>query len=321
MTLFLDERSVAGLIDMDDALAAVEAVFAEVGRGTVTNVPRVRAPLKDGTLRITAAVLQELGYYGVKVSPTTIFESSAGRVFSLYAGDSGALLAIVQVFALGALRTGAASGVATKYMARPESRRLAVLGTGRQARTQVEAIFRIRPITEIRVFSRRAENRARFCADLARPGLDLSGTESAQEAVRGADIVVTATTATEPVLKGEWLAPGTHVNAIGANFEYRRELDLDVVARAAVIATDDTEQVRYEATDLAAPVEQGIIAWDDVVNLGDIVAGKRPGRGSADDITLFKSLGVAFEDVALAARAFEKAKDQGIGQELPDLAG
>ena len=321
MTLFLDERSVAGLIDMDDALAAVEAVFAEVGRGTVTNVPRVRAPLKDGTLRITAAVLQELGYYGVKVSPTTIFESSAGRVFSLYAGDSGALLAIVQVFALGALRTGAASGVATKYMARPESRRLAVLGTGRQARTQVEAICRIRPITEIRVFSRRAENRARFCADLARPGLDLSGTESAQEAVRGADIVVTATTATEPVLKGEWLAPGTHVNAIGANFEYRRELDLDVVARAAVIATDDTEQVRYEATDLAAPVEQGIIAWDDVVNLGDIVAGKRPGRGSADDITLFKSLGVAFEDVALAARAFEKAKDQGIGQELPDLAG
>lgn len=321
MTLFLDERSVAGLIDMDDALAAVENVFGEVGRGTVTNVPRVRAPLKGGTLRITAAVLLELGYYGVKVSPTTMFESSAGRVFSLYAGETGALLAIVQVFALGALRTGAASGVATKYMAHPDAASLAILGTGRQARTQAEAICKMRPVTDIRVFSRKAENRARFCADLARPGVVLSAADSAEEAVRGADIVVTATTATEPVLRGDWLKPGAHVNAIGANFEYRRELDLDVVAKAAVIATDDTEQVRYEATDLAAPVEQKIIDWDDVMSLGEIVAGKHPGRTSAEDITLFKSLGVAFEDVALAARAYEKAKERGIGQVLPDLAG
>lgn len=321
MTLFLDERAVAGLIDMDDALSAVEAVFGEVGRGSVTNVPRIRAPLKDGTLRITAAVLNDLGYYGVKVSPTTIFESSAGRVFSLYAGETGALLAIVQVFALGALRTGAASGVATKHMARTDASRLAVLGTGRQARTQVEAVCKTRPVTEVRVFSRKAANRDRFCADLARPGIVLTGTDSAEEAVSGADIVVTATTATEPVLKGRWLAPGTHVNAIGANFEYRRELDLDVVAKAALIATDDTEQVRYEATDLAAPVEEGIIAWDDVKSLGEIVAGKRPGRSAPEDITIFKSLGVAFEDVALAARAYEKAKERGIGQELPDLAG
>lgn len=321
MTLFLDERCVAGLIDMDDALAAVESVFAEVGRGSVTNVPRVRAPLKDGTLRITAAVLQELGYYGVKVSPTTIFESSVGRVFSLYEAETGALAAIVQVFALGALRTGAASGIATKYMARDDASRLAILGSGRQARTQVEAILKVRPVTEVRVHSRDAQNRERFCADLKRPGVEFLAMDSAEAAVRDADIVVTATTATEPVLKGAWLAPGAHVNAIGANFEYRRELDLDVVAKAKLIATDDTEQVRYEATDLADPVKNGIIAWDDVVNLGEIVAGKRAGRESDADITLFKSLGVAFEDVALATRAYLNAKERGVGQVLPDLAG
>jgi ornithine cyclodeaminase/alanine dehydrogenase-like protein (mu-crystallin family) len=321
MTLFLDEQCVAGLLGMDDALEAVEEVFAEVGRGNVTNVPRVRAPLGDGTLRITAAVLNSIGYYGVKVSSTTIFESSAGRVFSLYKADTGALAAIVQVFAMGALRTGAASGVATKYMARADAQCLAVIGTGRQARTQAEAICKVRPITEIRAFSRSVENRERFCGDLAPLAGSVRGTKSAEEAVDGADIVVTATTATEPVLLGEWLAPGTHVNAIGANYEYRRELDLEAVAKAEVIASDDLEQVKYEATDLAAPVAQGLIDWDQVVALGDVVAGNLPGRKTDADITLFKSLGVALEDVALAARAYEKAVEAGAGQKLPDLAG
>ena len=321
MTLFLDEICVAGLLGMDDALEAVEEVFAEVGRGNVTNVPRVRAPLGDGTLRITAAVLNSIGYYGVKVSSTTIFESSAGRVFSLYKAETGALAAIVQVFAMGALRTGAASGVATKYMARADAQCLAVIGTGRQARTQAEAICKVRPITEIRAFSRSAENRERFCRDLAPLAGTVRGTKFAEEAVDGADIVVTATTATEPVLLGEWLAPGTHINAIGANYEYRRELDLEAVAKAEVIASDDLEQVKYEATDLAAPVAQGLIDWDQVVALGDVVAGNRPGRTSDADITLFKSLGVALEDVALAARAYEQAVEVGAGQKLPDLAG
>ena len=180
MTLFLDEKCVANLLGMDDALSAVEEAFAEVGRGTVTNVPRVRAPLGDGTLRITAAVLNTIGYYGIKVSSTTIFESSAGRVFSLYEAETGALAAIVQVFAMGALRTGAASGIATKYMARADAHRLAVIGTGRQARTQAEAICKVRPISEIRAFSRSAENRERFCRDLAPLAISVRGTESAQ---------------------------------------------------------------------------------------------------------------------------------------------
>ena len=126
---------------------------------------------------------------------------------------------------------------------------------------------------------------------------------------------------TEPVLKGEWLSPGTHINAIGANYEYRRELDSAAVSRASVIASDDLEQVKYEATDLAAPVSEGVMGWDKLTGLGEIVAGKRPGRTDPSDITIFKSLGVALEDVALAAAAYEKALALGIGQQLPDLAG
>lgn len=321
MTLFLDEHCVAGLVGMEDALDAVEEAFAEVGRGHVTNVPRVRAPLADGTLRITAAVLGYRGYYGVKVSSTTIFESSAGRVFSLYKADTGELAAIVQVFGMGALRTGAASGIATKHMARPDAARLGVIGSGRQAKTQVAAICRVRPIGEILVYSRDPDNRARFCAEIEGNGVRARAVDGAQSAVRDCDIVVTATTATEPVLLGDWLAPGTHINAVGANYEYRRETDSAAIARTAVIATDDVEQVRYEATDLAAPVAEGVIGWDRVVGLGDIVAGNTPGRRSDQDITLFKSLGVAFEDVALAAVAYEKALATGGGVKLPDLAG
>lgn len=321
MTLFLDETCVAGLVAMDDALAAVEEAFRQSGQGRVANVPRVRTKLGRGTLRITAAVLEYRGYYGVKVSSTAVFASNAGRVFCLYSMASGELCAVVQVFALGALRTGAASGVATRYLANEDARVLGVIGSGRQARTQIEAICRVRPIELVRVFSRSKENRQNLCDDLGRAEINAEPVSEARDAVKGADVVVTATTATSPVLLGSWLEPGAHVNAIGANYEYRRELDPEAVLRAAVIATDDREQVRYEATDLAEPVAQGLLGWDDVHGLGDIVAGRVPGRKSVDDITLFKSLGVAFEDVALAAMAYERAVERGAGQTLPDLAG
>jgi alanine dehydrogenase len=322
MTIFLDESCVAKLVTMRDALDAVEEVFGEFGRGNVTNVPRVRAPLKNGILRITAAVLDYRGYYGVKISSTTVFGRNAGRLFCLYKEDDGALCAILQVFGLGALRTGAASGVATRYMAREDAQVLGVIGTGRQARTQIEAIALVRPIKEVRVFGRDADRRAQFCRELRTSHrFGITAVSTAEAATRGCDIVVTATTSTAPVLLGDWLTPGTHVNAIGANYEHRRELDLQAVARATIIATDDPEQVRYESSDLAKAVEQGVLSWSKVHALGDVVAGLRPGRGAQEEITLFKSLGVAIEDVALGIRAYEKAMQQGLGQALPDLAG
>ena len=322
MTIFLDEATVMRLVGMSDALDATEEVFREAGQGHVTNVPRVRVPLNDGTLRITAAVLNYRGYYGVKVSSTTVFGRNAGRVFCLYKEDGGELCAIVQVFAMGALRTGAASGVATRHLAKEDASVLGVIGSGRQARTQVEAITKVRPIREVRAFSRGAENRARFCEDItAQLGIAARPVETAREAVTGCDVVVTSTTATAPVLLGEWLSPGTHVNAIGANYEHRRELDSEAVARAKFIATDDKDQVQYEATDLAAPVKEGRLRWDQVTPLGSVVAGLVNGRSSRDDITLFKSLGIAIEDVALAIRAYEKATAMDIGVQLPKLSG
>ena len=318
--LFLDEACVRQLVTMDDALAAVEEVFGEQGRGHVLNVPRVRAPVKGGILRITAAVLSYRGYYGVKVSSTAVFHSNAGRMFCLYREETGELCAVVQVFAMGALRTGAASGIATKYLANPDASVLGVLGSGRQARTQVDAVCAVRPIREIRVWSPRAGSREAFCVDVKKANkINALTVDTPEAAVRGAEVLITATTATAPVVHGAWLKPGVHINAIGANFEHRRELDTATVAAAKFIATDDTEQVRYESTDLALPVAEGVLSWDQVHSLGDVVAGKLKGRVAREDITLFKSLGVAIEDVALAARAYEKALKLGVGMTLPDL--
>jgi alanine dehydrogenase len=322
VALFIDERCIRGLLTMDDALAAVEEVFREQGRGGVTNVPRVRAPLKGGTLRITAGVLSYRGLYGVKVSSTAVFGRNAGRMFCLYREETGELCAVVQVFAMGALRTGAASGVATKFMANEDAKVLGVLGSGRQAKTQVEAVSRVRRLAGVRVYSPTPANRVKFCADItASLGIRATPVESCEAAVRESDIIVSATPSEQPVVRGEWLKPGAHINAIGANYEHRRELDTAAVKAAAFIAADDPEQARYEATDLVEPVKEGVLAWDRVHSLADVVAGTRKPRASARDITIFKSLGVAIEDVALAARAYEKALAQGAGVVLPDLAG
>jgi ornithine cyclodeaminase/alanine dehydrogenase-like protein (mu-crystallin family) len=213
------------------------------------------------------------------------------------------------------------SGVATKHLANPDARSLGVIGTGRQARTQVAAVTRVRRIDEIRVFGRDPDRCAHFCADLVGDGHPATAVDTAEAAVRDADIVVTATTATEPVLRGTWLAPGSHVNAIGANYEHRRELDTAVVARASVVVTDNQEQARYEATDLTRPVAEGVLDWERVRGLDEIVCGTAPGRESRHQITLFESLGTALGDVALVARAYERAVANGAGERLPDLAG
>jgi ornithine cyclodeaminase/alanine dehydrogenase-like protein (mu-crystallin family) len=322
MALFLDERCIASLLTMDDALGAVEEVFREQGRGGVTNVPRVRAPLKNGVLRITAGVLSYRGLYGVKVSSTAVFGRNAGRMFCLYREATGELCAVVQVFGMGALRTGAASGVATRYMSNETAGVLGVLGSGRQARTQVEAVCRVRRITRVKVYSPTPANRERFCREVADAlGIHAMPVNSCEAAVRESDIIISATTSSTPILLGKWLAPGAHINAIGANYEHRRELDTAAVKAASFIAADDPEQARYEATDLIEPVKEGALSWDRVHSLADVVAGNVKARTSARDITLFKSLGVAIEDVALAARAYEKALEQKAGVVLPDLAG
>lgn len=320
MPLFLDEECVTGLVTMQDALEALDELFREQGRGGVVNVPRVRAPVKGGILRITAGVLSYRGYYGIKISSNAVSSKHVGRMFCLYREDGAELCAIMQVYGMGAIRTGAASGIATRYLANPEAAILGVIGSGPQARTQAQAICQVRPIREIKVYSLTPANRERFCREIETiTGVKATAVDSGEKAVRGSDVIVTATNSKTPVVNGKWLAPGTHVNAIGANYETRRELDLDAVAAARFIAADDREQVQYESSDLIEAVKQGVLKWDDVHNLADVVSGRVRGRVSPADVTLFKSLGVAMEDVALAARAYERAVERKAGQALPDL--
>jgi alanine dehydrogenase len=321
MTLLLDENTVSELITMDDALIAVREGFVAQAHGTLANLPRVRLRQGGETVRITAAIAEHRGYFGVKVSSSAVFGSSAGRVLNLFESDTGRLCAVVQVFGLGAKRTGAVSGVAADCMANPDADVLAIVGTGRQARTQLAAMIRVRPIRQIRVFGRHTGRRADF-ADAARlTGADVLEFDTVEEAVTDAAIVVTATSASQPVLFGDWLSSGAHVSAIGANDESRRELDNRVVARADLIAVDEPIQARYESADLIQPVAKGILDWDQVSGLDELLGGSAPTRTSVRDITLFKSLGTAIGDVVLAANAYETAVERGVGVRLPELSG
>jgi alanine dehydrogenase len=235
----------------------------------------------------------------------------------LYQSVTGELLAIIEADQLGLMRTGAASGVATRWMARADASTLGVIGTGHQAHGQVEAVAEVRKLKSVRVYGRDADRRAKFATEMsARIGLMVETAASAEEAVRDADIIVTATTASRAVLQGEWIAPGTHINAIGANFPQKRELDDTAVARASRIAVDFLEQAKAEAGDLIQGFASGPKRWDSVAELSQIVSGRVPGRASNDEVTLFKSSGIAIWDVAVAAKVFELARAKGSGRQI-----
>lgn len=313
--LFLREIDVHALLDMPTTIEAVEGALRRQATGQATNRPRQRVPAPTSHLHVMAAGDRTLGVFGVKV-----YSSAAGGarfLVLLYAQEDGRLLAAIEADRLGQMRTGAASGVATKLMARQGAASVGVLGTGWQAESQLLAVCAVRPIRSIAAYSRRADARTRFAERMTEAlGVAVTPVETPEEAVRSHEIVVTATSAREPVCRGAWLEPGTHVNAIGANFLSRRELDVEAIARAAVVAVDSTEQCRLEAGDLLPAVERGVLAWESLVELGRIVDGQVPGRRTGQEITLFKSLGIALEDVATALRVYELATSQGVGERL-----
>lgn len=320
MTLLLTERDVQSLLTMDLALEAVEAAFHDLaaGAGSV-NQARRRIPLKNGTLHYMAGALPGQGVLGLKMYPVV-----AGRVtflVPLYSAETGRLLALIEADHLGRMRTGAASGVATKYMARPDAKTLGLFGTGGQARTQLLAVGAVRPIEQVRVYSRSPEKRAAFVREM-QPLVNarLTAVDQPRAAVEGADVVVTMTTASQPVFSGEWLTPGAHINAAGGNHLQRREIDGVTVRRCGRIAVDMLEQARLECGDLAAAVAEGVLTWEAVTEFADIVAHKAPGRAAADEITLFESHGLAVWDLATAVRVYELAVQRGVGQSIPLFA-
>jgi alanine dehydrogenase len=317
MALLLNEGEVRSLLTMPVALEAVEEVFRRLAAGEAVLQVRRRLQLPDNAfLHYMAGADIVSGYMGMKIY--TSVRDALRFLVPLYRAKTGQLLALIEADYLGQMRTGAASGVATKFMARADAKTVGIVGTGLQARTQLEAICGVRSVERIRAFGRNPERRAEFAREVsAKLGVAVTPTDAAEEAVRGADIVVAATTSSRPVIQGAWLAPGAHINAVGANFPQKRELDDDTIRRAAIIDVDSIEESKIESGDLIDTVGREHDGWSRVRELADIVAGKQLGRTIPGEITIFKSNGIAVEDVAVAARIYELAMERKIGREIP----
>ncbi len=309
MTLFLSESDVQELLTPADAVEAVEGAFRRMAGGAVEVAPRRRLKLAEGRLADMAAADLELGYAAVKSYAG--FAMGAAFAVTLFAVDRPELVAVLEADFLGRLRTGAASAVAAKYLAREGATSLGVIGCGDQAETQVSCMRAAVPsIDRVVAYCRTERNLRAFCKRVGAEPAE-SNREAAEQ-----DIVVTITTSRDPVLRGEWLRPGALVCAAGANNTASRELDNVVLERASFVCCDWKEQARIESADLIEPIGQGVLDWLEVHELHDVVSGESAGRQSPEDIVVFKSNGIASWDVAIAVAAVERARERGVGTEL-----
>jgi alanine dehydrogenase len=313
--LLLTEDDVRRVLTMEMALEAAEDGLRKMALDEVQNIPRARCQTDHAMLHVMSAAAKSLGFLGYKAYGT----SRKGQHFhiGLYDGKTAALLALIQSDYLGQMRTGAASGVATQYMARPDASEVGLFGSGKQARTQLQAICKVRKIRRAQVYSPNEERRRRFAADMCELcQTDVEPVPRPEMAAEDKDIIITATTSREPVLNGHWIAEGAHINAIGSNFLGKAEIDDVAVRRCDSIAVDSKDQARIEAGDFVQALEEGSIHWADVHELGQIIVGRYTGRAHPQDVTLFKSLGIAIEDVAVAARVYDEAQAAGLGRRL-----
>lgn len=314
MTLLLTENEVENLLDMASTLEAVEEILRQHAEGRATNRARRRVGLPGSGLNVMFAGAPDIGALGLKAY--TVASTGARFYTMLFDPVSGKLLSIMQSDKLGQLRTGAASGVATKYLAREDANTLGIYGAGWQAESQLEAIAAVRRLDRVVVHTRTEESRKAFADKMSkRLGLDIQTTHSPEEPA-AQDIVVTVTASSQPVLHGEWLRPGTHVNAAGSNFLFKREIDRDVVKRASLVTVDSREELGLEAGNLLMGLETGAVMPEAVRELGQIIAGQVQGRRSAEDITLFASQGLALEDMAAARIVYDRAREQDVGREI-----
>jgi alanine dehydrogenase len=309
MPLYLTDEDIGALLAPEDALEAVEGSFHRLADGAVHNRPRYRLPLDGGQLAVMAASDLGLGVAGAKVYAAG--RSGAQFVVCLFDAARHELIALIEADQLGRLRTGAASAVAAKYLAKEGASTLGVIGCGWQAEAQIECIRAALPtLAQVVVYCRTQDRLEEFCRRVrAEPA------ESHREAAVQ-DVVVTITTSRDPVLRGEWLRPGALVCAAGANRPEARELDNGVLERAAFVCCDSKDDARLESGDLIEPVERGVLDWLEVHELAEVVSGEVQGRQSAEDIVVFKSNGLAAWDVAIGALAVARAREQGLGRDL-----
>lgn len=327
MTIFINEKHIATLIDdghatMADFIAAVEAAYTDQGRGAFDILPRqnfvidVPGRKAKASLKIGGGSLRGVGVMGA-----SLYSGGFGGMnlwITLYAAATGKVLAILHGAYIGQMKTGATSAMAAKYLSRENSKTVGILGSADQARTQLMGLAAVRDIETVRVHSPTPENREAYAA-WARdtlPHLDITAVDSAEEAVREADILVTITNAHEPILDGDWIAPGTHCSIVGAHYPKRREIDTQTLKKGTVIV-DDLDQAFFEKGEILIPLEAGEITRDHVKGcIGEVITGKVAGRTSDDQITMFLSGGTALEYMGVSAMLHEKAMAAGIGQVL-----
>jgi alanine dehydrogenase len=313
--LLLTEDDVRQVLTMDLALETVEEALKRMALDEVQNVPRARSQTDHVMLHVLSASAKSLGVSGYKAYTTT--KRGASFHVALFDGKTGALLSLMQADYLGQVRTGAASGVATQYMARPDASEVGCFGSGKQACTQVQAVCKVRKVRRVQVYSPNAERRSEFCREMSELcQTDVSPVPRPEMAAEDKDIVITATSSREPVLSGHWIAEGTHLNVVGSNFLAKAEVDAVAVRRCDTIVVDSKDQARLEAGDFAQALEEGSIHWADIHELGQVIVGRYTGRAHAQDVTLFKSLGIAIEDVAVAAKVHAAAQAAGLGKML-----
>ncbi|HDJ26043.1 MAG TPA: alanine dehydrogenase [Candidatus Bathyarchaeota archaeon] len=322
-TLLLTDEDVRRLLSMKEVIEAVELAFKEKALGRVQMPPKPYIFYRryNGDLRVMPSYLEKLDISAVKVvnvhpdNPSKHKLPTVMATIILVDPKNGAPIAIMGGTWITAMRTGAAGGVAAKYLARPDSRVVGIIGAGVQARTQLMALKEVlKEIEEVRVTDIVKAARERYAEEMSEKlGLNVKAVDSAKKAVEGADIVVTVTPSREPIVKSEWIGPGVHINAIGADAPGKEELDPELLKRAKIIV-DDVEQASHSG-EINVPLARGIITEEDIwAELGDVVAGLKPGRTSPSDITIFDSTGLAIQDAVTAALAYKKALAKGIGQ-------
>ena len=313
---YLTEEDVHKLVDMEMTLEVIEEAFRQLGMGTVHNVPRTRARGKGIILHSMSATAMYLNYVGQKSYTTT--REGARFWVTLYHAQSGEMRAILEANRLGQLRTGAASGIATKYLSNPHCNSVGLFGTGFQARTQLEGICHVRPIERIEVFSRNQQKRNEFALEMETVcnAEVVPVTDSLKLAERHS-ILVTGTTSAKPLFSGEQVPAGCHLNVVGSNWLKKTEIDIRTVEKSDLLVCDARDACEIEAGDFIPALTAGSFRWDDLIELQEIITEQHPGRTDTDQITLFKSVGLAIQDVALAARVLSLAEEEDLGTLLP----
>lgn len=312
--LFLKEADVQQVLTMDMALEAVEMGFKKLGLDEAMNINRQRVVTDHAVLHTMGAAAKTLGGMGTKVYSTSR-KGNAVFLVTLFDGKTGDLICLMQADYLGQMRTGAASGLATRIISRPDASKLGIFGSGKQAKTQVEAICKVRNIKRVEVFSPNQGHREQFAKEVsATCGVEVVPVDTPAEAAKGKDIVCTATKARDPFFIPEWLEFGMHVNAVGANYMGKAELFPEAIRRFDTIVVDSKDQARLEAGDFQVGLEDGSLKWSAVWDLSAVVGGRYQVREAETGITLFKSVGLAIQDLAVGMKVYQKALADGLGQ-------